>query len=117
MIRLGRAVVLGGLPPCDAEIHCPCRAREKGADERGLADARLAGDQHDLPFARAGCSERLVELCELALATDQDALLGLETERQVAEGARGMGCPRLRDEAVAAPVQRLDVARTPGVVP
>jgi len=90
---------------------------EKRADERGLADARLAGDQHDLPFAGAGCGERLVELRQFALAADHDALLPVEMERQAVKVAGGMDCRRLRDEAVAAAVQRLDVARTPGVVP
>ena len=94
-----------GLP---AELVCDAR----------LADPGLAGQRHDAAASGRGLAQGAAQTPHLAFATDEDArrgrrprgvLRGTGNDRRRAVGDRG-------DEAVAAPLRRLDVARLVGSV-
>ena len=61
-IRLRRPVVLEARAARDQQIRIGRRARQKRVEHRGLADARLAGEEHQLALAGAGALEPLLEL-------------------------------------------------------
>src|SRR5262249_61941980 len=63
----------------------PARARPRG----GLADPRLAGDQHDLPFALPGEALAFQQEVEIVLAADE---IGQTCHADRLEAAFGIGC-------------------------
>jgi hypothetical protein len=49
----------------------PREARDEMLDERRLSRARLAADEHDLPFAAERTRETILQELELARAADE----------------------------------------------
>ena len=110
--------------------RCCRRLFHHGVHERGLPDARLTGDEHDLPFAAEGSIEPDSHLRELCLAAETPLLdVGIDRSSLTRDGRRTAGsstrlrgrafarrCGNLRDEAVAATMRRLDVTRCRGIV-
>jgi hypothetical protein len=66
----GRAVALPAGPPEHAGTERP-RAGGQLVGQAGLADARLAGHQHERPVAGRRLAERLRQLVKVALAADE----------------------------------------------
>jgi hypothetical protein len=109
-IRLAGAVLLDALPAADAE---PVRIAELGEErlhQGGLADPRLAGDEHDLSPAVGRRREDLVQSRELAIAADQRHGRGAARDAGSARRSRARPTDRA-DESKPPPMDRLDVAR------
>jgi hypothetical protein len=101
------------LTPRDANIgrlaRCPI---DEGVGHRGLANAGLSGDEHDLPFTVQHPSEPLVKLAEQAIASYED--LGASRRRS---GPRRRALRDGGDEPVPSSGQRLDERGLSRVVP
>ena len=67
---VGRALVT------QARVRLASDALGEGRHKAGLADPRLARDQHDLPFAVPGEALALQEEIELILAADETGQTG-----------------------------------------
>ena len=73
-VGLARPVLLDTGAACDPHRRhgaVKCRRIEKGLDQRRLADSRRAGDEDDLPLARARLREAVGELLDLGGAADE----------------------------------------------
>ena len=70
-IRLARPVRLDALPLRDPHARIGGDALEEGLDDRGLADARLAGQERDLASAAPGRVEPRLQPIEGALPADE----------------------------------------------
>jgi hypothetical protein len=66
-----RELRLGAASPQNGAAELPCASREL-VREPGLADPRLAGDEHEPPVAAVGGKKRVLELRELLPAADED---------------------------------------------
>jgi hypothetical protein len=116
-IGLAGSEVLDALAAGRSDAAAVERPHE-GVDERRLADARLAGDEHDAPGPRLRLREPALELLQLRLAADEARRRELDVSRGLGEaGAAVAVASDRRDEAVPAPRDRLDEARGGRVVP
>src|SRR4029450_7660856 len=70
-IRLAGAVLLQALTARHAHALTSRRLFHRGVDERGLANARLSGDEHELSFAAQGALQPAVHFGELGSTAEQ----------------------------------------------
>src|SRR5262249_3420494 len=114
-VRFARAVGLDALPAPDPQIVAGALGEER-LDQRGLADARLPGDEDDLARAVPDVAQPRVKRRQLLVAPNECG--SRRPHGREWEGARiaPRGTMRGGREAVAAPVHGLDVARRMRVV-
>ena len=95
------------------QVPAPVEAPGKGVDERGLADAGLAGDEQNLPLAAPGARQAAVHNLQLRLAADAERCSRGERSRRAAiPFMTGPGDQfDVADQAIAALPDGLDVAR------
>ena len=111
-VRLAGAVLFDALPARDRDVAPRRDTGEEGAEQRRLADAGLADDEHHLALARQHAQQRRVERGELAFAPDRRFMGG---GREGRDAAGRLGRPG-HEEPIAASVQRGDEARLARVV-
>ena len=70
-IRLAGAVLFDALPARDANRPVAADPRQERLHQRGLADPRLAGDEHELPLAVRRAVQRCVEPRDFGLPPRQ----------------------------------------------
>jgi hypothetical protein len=112
-VGLARPVMRHALATDHPQVPAPVEAPGKGVDERGLADAGLAGDEQNLPLAAPGARQAAVHNLQLRLAADAERCSRGERSRRAAiPFMTGPGDQfDVADQAIAALPDGLDVAR------
>ena len=112
-VRLAGAVVLHALP---ARAGDAAEAGYEVLDQRGLADARFAGDPDHRALPAAGLVPRLLQPGDRVRAADERRRRLRARRRRGGERRCRRRGGRHRDEAVAAPRYGFDETRLAGVV-
>jgi hypothetical protein len=117
-VGLAGPIVRNALAAAQPQVATSVKAGGEGVDERGLADARLAGDEQHRTFAAAGGRQSSLHLLHVPLAPDakrrrRRQYCGDRAARSVAGAGDQLD---VADQAVAALPDGLDVARRGGGV-
>ena len=114
-VRFAGAELFQALPPGDPHARTSGNLLQQFVDERRLADAWLARDEHDLTIPRQSPIHPLSQCCEFGLAAKNAQRFGRRQDARALFGIRSDGCTILAgsepDESIAAAMRGLDIAR------